>query len=348
MFNNKFKKLLLTSSLLVATGVANAGYDIKLSEKDKVSFGGYIKVDARYVSGDVAYRDFWLGAGTATALTESKSRVRLFANETRFNMKYTHGDVMGFIELDFWGGGGNEIISNSANPRIRHAFIKYKNVQVGQTWTTFMNTSAIPETADFAGPSNGLAFIRQGQIRYTMGNFQVALENPYTFGGDASVDDVPDVIAKYSFKGDWGNVSIAGLGRQMHTELGNSETGIGYSVAGRIKTIGKDDIRFQLHGGNVGRYVGVVSAQDVVGEEAEETTSYLASYRHFWTEDLRSTVAYGYAEADISGMESTQWSVNLFKNLTKQLAVGFEVGNFSRDDQDVDSDYAQLSFKYVL
>jgi hypothetical protein len=348
MFNNKFKKLLLTSSLLVATGAANAGYDIKLSEKDKVSFGGYIKVDARYVSGDVAYRDFWLGAGTATALTESKSRVRLFANETRFNMKYTHGDVMGFIELDFWGGGGNEIISNSANPRIRHAFIKYKNVQVGQTWTTFMNTSAIPETADFAGPANGLAFIRQGQIRYTMGNFQVALENPYTFGGDASVDDVPDVIAKYSFKGDWGNVSIAGLGRQMHTELGNSETGIGYSVAGRIKTGGKDDIRFQLHGGNVGRYVGVVSAQDVVGEEAEDTTSYLASYRHFWTEDLRSTVAYGYAEADISGMESTQWSVNLFKNLTKQLAVGFEVGNFSRDDQDVDSDYAQLSFKYVL
>jgi len=348
MLNNKFKKLLLTSSLLVATGAANAGYEIKLSDKDKVSFGGYIKVDARYVDGDVGYRDFWLGAGTATALTESKSRVRLFANETRFNMKYTHGEVMGFIEMDFWGGGGNEIISNSANPRIRHAFIKYKDVVVGQTWTTFMNTSAIPETADFAGPAMGLAFIRQGQVRYTMGNFQVSLENPFTFGGDASIDDVPDVIAKYSFKGDWGNISVAGLGRQMHTELGNTETGLGYSVAGRIKTVGKDDIRFQVHGGNVGRYVGVVSAHDVVGEEAEDTTSYLASYRHFWTEDLRSTFAYASAEADISGMESTQWSVNLFKNLTKQLSVGVEAGNYSRDDQDVDSNYLQLSAKYVL
>lgn len=348
MFKNKSKKLLLASSLLVAATAANAGYEIKLSEDDKVSFGGYIKIDARYVDGDVGYRDFWLGAGTATALDESKSQFRLFANETRFNMKYTHGEVMGFIELDFWGGGGTETISNSANPRIRHAFIKYKNVSVGQTWTTFMNTSAIAETADFAGPANGLAFIRQGQVRYTVGNFQVALENPFTFGGDGSIDDVPDVIAKYSFKGDWGNVSVAGLARQLHTSLGNTETGIGYSVAGRIKTFGKDDIRFQVHGGNVGRYVGVASATDVVGEEAEETTSYLAAYRHFWSEGLRSTIAYGHAEADISGWESTQWSVNLFKNLTKQLALGVEVGNFARDDQDVDSNYAQLSLKYVL
>ena len=156
------------------------------------------------------------------------------------------------------------------------------------------------------------------------------------------------LIAKYSFKGDWGNVSVAGLGRQLHTTLGNTATGVGYSVAGRIKTFGKYDIRFQVHGGNVGRYVGVVSAADVVGEEAEETVSYLASYRHFWTEDLRSTVAYATAEADISGMESTQWSVNLFKNLTKQLAVGFEVGNYSVDDKDVDSNYGQLTMRYVL
>ena len=348
MFNNMSKKLLLASSLLVAAGAANAGYEIKLSEEDKISFGGYIKVDARYVDGDVAYRPFWLGAGTAVALSESKSQFNLFANETRFNMKYTHGEVMGFIEMDFWGGGGNEIISNSANPRIRHAFIKYKSVLAGQTWTTFMNTSAIPETADFAGPAMGLAFIRQGQVRYTMGDFQVSLENPHTFGGDDTMDNVPDVVAKYSFKGDWGNISVAGLGRKLHTALGNSETGIGYSVAGRIKTFGKDDIRFQVHGGNVGRYVGVVSATDVVGEEAEDTVSYIASYRHFWTEDLRSTVAYANAEADISGMESTQWSVNLFKNLTKQLAVGFEIGNYSRDDQDVDSNYGQLTMRYVL
>ena len=349
MFNNKFKKLLLASSILVATGAANAGYELKLSDEDKVTFGGYIKVDARYVDGDVGYRDFWLGAGTATALPKSQSQLSLNANETRFNMKYNHGEVMGYIELDFIGSSqGNEIISNSASPRLRHAFIKYKDVVAGQTWTTFMNTSAIAETVDFAGPANGLAFIRQGQIRYTTGNLQVSLENPHSFGGDASFDDVPDLVAKYNFKGDWGNVSVAALARRLHTVSGENESALGYSVAGRIKTVGKDDVRFQVHGGNVGRYVGVVSAHDIVGEKAEDTTAYIAAYRHFWADDLRSTIAYGHAEADIEGWESTQWSVNVFKDLTKQLAVGVEVGNYSRDDKNVDSNFGQLTMRYVL
>jgi hypothetical protein len=346
MFNNKSKKLLLASSLLVATTAANAGYDIKLSEEDKISFGGYIKVDARYVDGDVAYRPYWIGTGSA--LDESASQLNLFANETRFNMKYTHGDVMGFIEMDFWGGGGNEIVSNSAHPRLRHAFIKYKDVLVGQTWSTFMNTSAIPESADFAGATTGLVFIRQGQVRYTMGNFQVALENPETWGGDTANDNVPDVVARYNVKGDWGSVSFSALGRQLNTALGNSETAIAASIAGRIKTVGKDDFRFQIHQGELGRYVGAAFAKDVVGEQVEETTSYLAAYRHFWNETLRTTVLYGTAEADVSGADRSQWSVNLFDNLTKQLSVGVEVGQFKMDEANADSNYAQLSLKYVL
>ena len=346
MFNNKSKKLLLASSLLVAASAANAGYDIKLSEEDKVSFGGYIKVDARYVDGDVAYRPFWIGTGSK--LGESASQLNLFANETRFNMKYTHGDVMGFIEMDFWGGEGNEIVSNSAHPRLRHAFIKYKDVLAGQTWSTFMNTSAIPESADFAGATTGLVFIRQGQVRYTSGNFQVSLENPETWGGDTSNDNVPDIVARYNVKGDWGSVSFSALGRQLNTTLGNSETAIAASIAGRIKTVGKDDFRFQIHQGELGRYVGVAFAKDVVGEQVEETTAYLAAYRHFWNETLRTTVLYGSAEADVSGADRSQWSINLFDNLTKQLSVGVEVGQFTMDDQDADSNYAQLSLKYVL
>jgi hypothetical protein len=342
----KSKNLLLASSLLVAAGVANAGYDIKLSEDDKISFGGYIKVDARYVDGDVAYRPYWIGTGSK--LDNSASQFNLFANETRFNMKYTHGDVMGFIEMDFWGGGGNEIVSNSANPRIRHAFIKYKNVLAGQTWSTFMNTSAIPESADFAGATLGLVFIRQGQIRYTMGDFQVSLENPETWGGDTANDNVPDVTARYNLKGDWGNVSFSALARQLNTTLGNTETAIGASIAGRIKTVGKDDFRFQFHQGELGRYVGAAFATDVIGEEVEDVTAYLAAYRHYWTDTLRTTVLYGAAEADVSGADRSQWGVNLFQDLTKQLAVGVEVGNFKMKTLDADSNYAQLSLRYVL
>ena len=331
---------------MAATTSAFAGYEIDLTDNDKLTFGGYIKIDARYVDGDVAYRDFWIGDGAP--LAEDASQFKIFANETRFNTKYVHGDVTGFIEMDFWGGGGNEVISNSAHPRIRHAFVKYKDLTVGQTWSTFMNTSAIPESADFAGATTGLVFIRQGQVRYNMGNFQVALENPESWGGDTANDSVPDVVARYNFKGDWGSVSVSGLARQLNTTLGNSESAFGASIAGRIKTGGKNDIRFQIHKGELGRYVGVAAVKDLYGEEVEDLTSVLVAYRHFWDESLRSTVLYGKVEGDVSDRERTQWGVNLFKDLTKELAVGVEVGNFSIDELDKDSNYVQATLRYTL
>jgi len=346
MFKSNYKKLLLASSFMAATSSAFAGYEIDLTDNDKLTFGGYIKIDARYVDGDVAYKDFWTGDGAA--LTQDASQFKIFANETRFNTKYVHGDVMGFIEMDFWGGGGNEVVSNSAHPRIRHAFVKYKDLTVGQTWSTFMNTSAIPESADFAGATTGLVFIRQGQVRYNVGNFQVSLENPESWGGDTASDSVPDIVARYNFKGDWGSVSVSGLARQLNTTLGNSESAFGASVAGRIKTGGKDDIRFQFHKGELGRYVGVGAVKDLYGEEVEDVTSVLVAYRHFWNESLRSTVLYGKVEGDASDRERTQWGVNLFQDLTKELAVGIEVGNFSIDELDKDSNYVQATMRYML
>jgi hypothetical protein len=348
MLNNK--NIIITACTLAISGAANAGYEYKVLDDSTITFGGYIKADVRYVDGNIAASNYWYGSGTV--LPESASNINISANETRFNTKYVHGDVTGFIEMDFYGdavkGGGNEIISNSSNPRLRHAFIKYKNVLVGQTWTTFQNTSSLAEAADFGGPLVASAFIRQGQVRYTMGGLQLAIENPESFGGQTGNDKIPDFIAKYTFKGDWGNVSVSGLARQLQTVGGNSESGFGYGVAGRIKTFGKDDIRFQLHAGNVGRYVGVAAATDLVAEEVEDSTAIMVAYRHFWTDDIRSSVFYGNITTDLSDRDRSHWGVNIFKNYTKELSFGLELGNFEMAEQDADSDYVQLSTKYVF
>jgi len=342
----KTTKTLLATSLLLLTSVANAAYTIKLTENDSLTFGGYLKADFRYINGDVnsITNDYWIGLGSQG----DYSRTKFSVNETRFNSKYVHGDVSAFIEMDFYGGGGNEIISNSSHPRLRHAFIKYKNILVGQTWSTFVNTSALAEAADFGGPLNASAFIRQGQIRYSNGGLQLSLENPESDKGDASQDAIPDIIAKYTFKGDWGNVSIAAVARQLKTLSGNTESTLGYGVAGRIKTVGKDDFRFQLHGGETGRYVGVVAARDLVGEQVEETTSYMVAYRHFWTKDIRSNIFYGNTTTDIADTDRTHWGINIFKNYTPQLSFGFELGNYEEADKNIDSNYAQVSAKFVL
>ena len=385
MFNHslfKVKKLVLATSLLAVTSAANAGYTIKLDDGDSLTFGGYVKVDARYVSGDVGATDYWYGGGTV--LDTNQSNFGISANETRFNTKYIHGDVTGFIEIDFYGdaiaGGGNEVISNSSKPRLRHAFVKYKDLLVGQTWTTFQNTSSLAEAADFGGPLVASAFIRQGQIRYTMGGLQVSIENPESYGGyrgdkTKRDDSLPDLIGKYTFKGDWGNVSVSGLARDLQTANG-SDSALGFGVAGRINTVGKDDFRFQLHAGNTGRYVGVTAATDVVDTnpdkkienfEVEETQSIMVAYRHFWTEKLRSSVFYGNTTTDLTDRDRSHFGVNLFTNVTKQLSFGVEVGNYDManacsaawkdstgtvtnacPNQGGNSTYVQFSTKFVL
>lgn len=350
------KKLALAASLLAVTSAANAGYTIKLGDDQSLTFSGYLKADFRYIDGTVAPRDYWIGTGTA--LSESISNLNFAINESRFNTKYVNGDVTGFVEIDFYGAavkggyaGANEAFTNSSNPRIRHGFIQYKNLLVGQTWSTFVNTSTFAETADFGGALNAEAFVRQTQARYTMGNFQVAIENPETYGGQPGEDSIPDVVVRYNIKGDWGNVAVSGLGRQLNfkdSDGGGSETAFGLGITGRVNTFGQDDVRFQLHLGNTGRYVGVAAVTDVVGAEVEESVSVMVAYRHFWTEDIRSTAFYGNTQTDLSDRDRTHWGVNLFKSFTKQLSFGLELGNFEIADQNADSNYAQVSAKYVL
>ena len=364
MFNNSLftvKKVVLATSLLAVTGAANAGYTVKLDDGDSLTFGGYVKVDARYMSGNIAANNYYYGGGTV--LDSDIGNFGVAANETRFNTKYKHGDVTGFIEIDFYGtgvaGGGNEIISNSSNPRLRHAFISYKDVLVGQTWTTFQNTSSLAESADFGGPLVASAFIRQGQIRYTNGGLQLSLENPETFGGVSGDDSMPDIIGKYTFKGDWGNVSISGLARQLQTGSG-SESAIGFGAAGRINTFGKDDLRFQVHAGNVGRYVGVTASTDLGLDSSgtvavEDTQSIMVAYRHFWNDSLRSSVYYGQTTTDLTDRDRSHMAVNLFQDVTKQLSFGIEVGQFDMANTTSavtgdagSSTYVQFSTKFVL
>lgn len=343
---------------------AVASIDFKLGNGGKISFGGYIKVDARYVDGDVKYQDYWRGNNPGEGDT---SHFAISAKETRFNTKYTHDEVTGFIEMDFYGGGGSEAVSNSSNPRLRHAFIQYKNILVGQYWSTFMPLTALPETLDFGGPLAAEVMIRQPQIRYTHGGLKVAIENPETWWGDSvdkpgsggvtvsvKTEKNPDIVLSYTFKDDWGEVTAAALVRWLEQDVGDvDEMAAAANVSGRIN-MGKDDIRFQLNVGESGRYVGGGMTKDIVinpkkgGHEVEKTTAYTVAYRHLWNDDWRSTIYYGAAETDVLEYGRSQWGANLIRQLTSTLWAGVEVGNFAIEEgeSDIDSDYTQFSMKF--
>lgn len=367
---------------------------MSLDDGTKFEFGGYVKTDFRYVDGEIAYQDYWTGNKPAGTMEGADiSALNFNARESRFYFQVARNGWTGRLEFDLYGGGGNQVVSNSANPRLRHAFIKNSNWLIGQQWTTFMHTFALQEALNFGGPQVSHAFIRQPQIRYMNGGFALALEVPETWGdaengtsnpgvgitGSQQDPDesVPDIVVKYTHKADWGAVAVAGLLRTVDPGDGSAadDTAFAANFAGKFNVGEKNDVKFEINVGESGRYVGVgfskdIATQDALGtslakNEILETTAFKISYRNFWSDSLRSTFYYGQAETDDTrvngvlvvggGMERSHWGMNLIKQITPQLWVGGEIGQYAIADQndtgaadDFDSDYFQVSTKYAF
>mgnify|MGYP003499962617 CR=1 FL=1 len=125
----------------------------EMARRHSYKFGGYIKADALFsnfgdgsVAPDNAGRDFYLPASIPVGM-DGDSYLDFHAKESRVNFASSHileDDVrLGtFVEIDFlMSDTGDERISNSFQPRLRHAFLTYNEWLFGQTWMTFFNVA---------------------------------------------------------------------------------------------------------------------------------------------------------------------------------------------------------------
>lgn len=253
----------------------------------KFTVGGMIRIDGfatKTTDGDIAKgtagRDFYVpgaipvgGNGPDTYMDAHAKFSRLWFDASTV---LDSGDKLGArFELDFFGGSlGNSAATNTYGATLRHAYLTYNNWLVGQTWSNFMDTNALIDAVDFVGPTDAVVFVRQPQVRYTNGPWTVSIESPETtvqpFGGAARViagdNSVPDVIARYTHKGDWGHVSFAGMARQLKYEpvagAESTDTGFGATVSGLVKLGDSTDLRYQVSGGEgIGRYIGLATIQ---------------------------------------------------------------------------------------
>ena len=352
-------------------------------------FGGYAKFDTFFTDysdatpdGNSLMRQFVyspqipIGDGTGS----SDMTVDFHARESRLNFKAdtttAGGDkITAFIEMDFLThSDGNEVVSNSYSPRLRHAFIKYNKWTFGQTWSTFMDVSVLPEALDFVGPAESTTFIRQGQIRYTSGNLELAVENPQTFvaGGVRDRSTAPDFIARYTFKLDGGSyVKVAGLMRSLKIQPTASvsqadETGFGVSASAKFVLGNGNDLRaMATFGDGIGRYVGLGFVPDgyidaTTGNiETAETLAWFVSYRAVWNDKWRSNFMYGTNSIDYNddvqaaGLNDNASSihVNLIHNVLPKLDIGAEVIFGERENvAGVDGDFTRFMFsaKYAF
>lgn len=296
---------------------------ISIYSQTSLKFGGYVKLDmmqSKFHNGTVAVgsplRDFHFPAAIPVGgSSDVFSALDYHAKESRFNIgtstKIENHTLTSFVEMDFLlSGQGDERISNSYNPRLRHFYFTFDGWLFGQTWTTFQILD-IPEDLDFAGAADGIIFNRQPMIRWTTGNWQFAIENSETTleqnDGSGRLTSgnafFPDLVARYNFKGAWGNLSVAGLLRQLNHEYDDEGTtkkestfGFGGTFGGKIKVGEMDDLRFQFNGGSgLGRYAALNFANGAAikrDNSLEGINSFLGfvGYRHFWNSKLRSNL----------------------------------------------------------
>ena len=357
--------------------------------KHSYKFGGYVKADFMYsdfsggsVAGGSAGRDFYIPAVNPVGGV-GESYLDFNASETRIFFKSTHnldsGAKLGtYVEMDFQlSPGGDERVSNSWNPRMRHAFVTYNKWLFGQTWQTFYNVGTNPENLDFVGPADGSLFGRQLQVRYTTGPWMFALENPETtitpFGGGGRIiaDDnlMPEMVVRYNLKRDWGIFSVAGMLRQLSYEdnaagIDDDTSGWGISLAGKHKVGARDEIKWMFStGSGLGRYIGLNTSNGAVLDAAGNLNTIdswgaYASYRHIWNDQWRSNLTPSYLAIDndtsLTGMGVTKdvasIRVNLIYSPQPKLDFGIEFMMANREIEtgaDGDLTRVQFSAKYA-
>ncbi|MGL4576303.1 MAG: DcaP family trimeric outer membrane transporter [Burkholderiaceae bacterium] len=295
-----------------------------------VTLGGYVKLDAIYSdksagvasTADQQYEAGAVPVGSAAGFNE-RGQLKLHARQSRVFAKTSKpsdwGDLTSYVEFDLFGASGNESVSNSHGLRMRHAYGTLGGFLAGQTWTTFADVAAYPETVDFGGPA-GQIFARQAQVRWTQqfgpGQWSIALENPETVatlpsGATFRADDdrFPDIAANIKFDTMWGKYSFAALARQLRMDSATDPSsrdqkwGGGVGVNAVIPTFGRDDARVSIYYGNaLGRYTAGFFTDALIDSNARLVLPnewvFAAAYRHYWSESLRSTLA-------LSGLRSS-------------------------------------------
>lgn len=293
-----------------------------------------------------------------------QSRIRF---ETRTPTDW--GNLVTRIEGDFFGPAGNQRVSNSDSFRIRQAYGVLGPVLAGQTQSTFMDADTFAEMVDNFGPS-GDTNIRQTQIRYTaeLGDGMAldgSLENPEATvtapTGNVSVnrvDQMPDVIARFRYKASWGAVNVSGVARYFDYNNGiasdDSAFGGGFHGGVTFKTFGKDTLKGTFnYGPGIGRYIrtsangntdtrvtcanGSTTFTNGCGADLSVNTMMggWASYTHWWGDNIRSNVIYGWFHSDVEVAELGNGAngqnrnlqnaaVNLIWNPVSKVAIGLE------------------------
>ncbi|BAL23883.1 DcaP family trimeric outer membrane transporter [Azoarcus sp. KH32C] len=344
---------------LVTKGDEEGTFKLPGSETS-VGLYGFIHVDGykdfgartgdwAFEPGTIAIKDDPSGLNSDTR----KGKFNLSARVTRFGAKTSTPTDMGALrtklEFDFYEYGDTTYKSgytNGYNPRLRHAYgeleADWGTLLVGQTWSTFMNLDATPETADFNGHGSA-QLARQPMVRLSesfdsLGTVSVAVENAATMiNGQKplntpNLDKRPDLTVGWNKTGDFGSVGAnALLTRYSYDDNVGTTDGrnaYGVSVGGAFKITDKDSLLGLYTAGNgIARYLPSANYNWEVFDgdkiRLSMARAVTVGWARAWTEKVRTNLSWGRTRLDVDSKYLAAYGPSANETLTHAFANVF-------------------------
>ena len=327
-------------TFLAAPKVVDLGGGVTLD------FYGYIKADF------IKDYDFDLGDTTSGLIriglpngAPPGENTREHLRETRIGFNVERDDLFAKFEGDFFGGDSFEL-------RLRHAYVSYAGVMIGQNWMHWMSVDNLARTNDFQGPV-GLPFARLPQLRYTWDNgsglfLSGAIEEDPISDNDVFVS----LAAKKEY--DWGFLRAAGMWRD--TDVNQTRiNGWGLNLSSVVTPWqnGKIKANFVTGNGTVDLLTDGWSGVSVYDGDEVPYNAFTVSIEQKFLEDFAVGAAYGRSTVDrASGSETKRLEtvhITGWYEATDNIRFGLEYFNGKRHQGDGASfDAGRVQFSSVI
>lgn len=326
-----------------------------------LKIGGYVKADLIHDFDPIGSQDFF---DTTTIPVDAVpyENSRFHARQSRFNFdtrwKINEHVAKAFVEGDFFGGEDN----GSAEFRLRHAYGRIGRFTAGQTWTTFTDQAAVPQTLDMEGAVSNVNR-RQGLVRWeqpfaddlmawavAVENPEINIEAPLGVMGEGRTES-PDFISRIRLMPDWGEFQAAMVLRELGFQPINqpvlTDNAWGFNFTGSFLVTQQTKAYYQITWGEgIGSYRG---SPDVVATGPMTAAilpvfGWMVGMHHEWNDRWTSNFTFSeLALEDIPGQDpenlrgTTYMAINLIANPYERVFCGIEYLYGVREDVSGDS-----------
>ncbi|MEM6688304.1 MAG: DcaP family trimeric outer membrane transporter [Planctomycetota bacterium] len=344
-------------------------------ERAAMKIGGFIKADLISDLDPIDETDSFDTTSIPVGAAD-RQNARFHARQSRLSFdtrwKLRNEVVRAFVEADFFGDGAD----GSSALRLRHAYGTIGYLTAGQTWTTFTDPSAVPQTLDFEGAVSNVNR-RQGLIRLRIPlwieplSWAIALEDPTVdievpvgVDGEGRTES-PDLVTHLRYEEDWVEFQSAFVVRELGFQRTGgevlTETAWGVNLAGSLLLGDRTQVYSQVtFGDGIGSYRG---STDIVATGPDSASiiglfGWMISVKHSWNDRLTSNLTFSRLKLDdIAGQDpdnllSTDYlAVNLICNPYERVFWGVEYLYGARENVSLaksDANRIQMSLGFYL